>query len=529
MKPFCGFLVTFFLLLLAASSLAQIDETTTFRFNYFRRGDPLIELQGNARILSSGDVQLADDVASNSGRLLYSRPVRLWNRTTGNVASFMTSFTFTMNDIRGFAAAEGIVFFIAPENIQLTSHEGIGGALGIAQSNGVGLFVGVEFDNFVNGEFRDPGFVHIGIDVNTVISTKTTLWKRVSGTVVQVTVVYDSSSNVLSAIALNGDGEIFTIAQVVDLTVANLPERVKFGFSSSTGTGRQLHTIRSWSFTSTLQSGFRRLTTNNNNGTNIKHATSFAQTDETTTFSFNFFRQGDPLIELQGNARILSNGDAQLADNVASNSGRVLYSRPVRLWNRTTGNVASFMTSFSFTMNNVQGFTPAEGIVFFIAPENIRLTSHDGIGGGLGIAQFNGGGQFVGVEFDNFRNAEFRDPGAAHVGIDVNSVISTKTTPWTRVTGTVVQVTVSYDSYSEILSVVALNGNGVITTIAHVVDLRTANLPERVKFGFSSSTGTGRQLHLIRSWYFTSTLRSGPRRLTTNNNNGTNIEHVPEI
>ncbi|MED6203691.1 hypothetical protein PIB30_001936 [Stylosanthes scabra] len=273
MKPFCGFLVTyFFLLLLVATSLAQIDETTTFSFNYFRRGDPAIELQGNARILSNGDAQLAEPQSKgNSGRLLYSRPVRLWDRTTGDVASFMTSFSFTMRDAYGYDPADGIVFFIAPENIQLTSQQGTGGALGIAQSNGLGQFVGVEFDNSRNTEFNDPCFDHVGIDVNSVISTKTTPWRRVSGAVVKVTVAYDSSSNVLSAIALNGNGNITTIAQVVDLRAANLTERVKFGISSATGLGRQLHLIRSWSFTSTFRSGSQTMITTNNNGTNIEH------------------------------------------------------------------------------------------------------------------------------------------------------------------------------------------------------------------------------------------------------------------
>ncbi|MED6203689.1 hypothetical protein PIB30_001934 [Stylosanthes scabra] len=338
-------------------------------------------------------------------------------------------------------------------------------------------------------------------------------WTRVSGTVVKVTVVYDSSSNVLSAIALRA---------------ANLPEKVKFGFSSAGSLdGRQTNLIRSWSFTSTLRSGAQRL----NNGTNIEQATSLAQTDETTTFSFNSFRRGDPLIELQGNARILFNGDAQLADNVYRNSGRVLYSRPVRLWDRTTGNVASFMTSFSFTMRDAQGLDPidpADGIVFFIAPENIQLTSEQGIGGALGLADPKGVGQFVGVEFDNFINSEFRDPPYAHVGIDVNSVISYKTVEWERVSGSDVEVTVIYDSSTKILSTAVTNENGDITTIVGEVDLRAANLPEMVKFGISSSTGDGRQVHLIRSWSFTSTLRSGSQTIT-NNNNGTNIEHGSDI
>ncbi|MED6203688.1 hypothetical protein PIB30_001933 [Stylosanthes scabra] len=271
MKPFCGFLVTFFLLLLVATSFAQTGETTSFRFYSFRQGDPNIELQGNARILFNGNAQLADNDERNSGRVLYSRPVRLWDRTTGNVASFMTSFSFTMRDAYGYDPADGIVFFIAPENIQLTSEQGIGGALGLADPTGVGQFVGIEFDIFRNTEFGDPPYAHVGIDVNSVISSKTVEWERVSGSVVEVTVIYDSSTKILSTAVTNENGDITTIAGEVDLRAANLPEMVKFGFSSSTGDGRQVHLIRSWSFTSTLRYGAQSITTTNNNGTNIEH------------------------------------------------------------------------------------------------------------------------------------------------------------------------------------------------------------------------------------------------------------------
>ncbi|MED6163437.1 hypothetical protein PIB30_079904, partial [Stylosanthes scabra] len=125
--------------------------------------------------------------------------------------------------------------------------------LGVSDTNGAGQFVGVEFDTWSNTEYNDPPNQHVGIDVSSVISIKTVPWNRVSGAVVKVPVIYDSSTKILSvAVANENGGDITPIAEVVDLK-AKLPERVKVGFSAAGSRGgRQRHLIHSWSFTSTL-------------------------------------------------------------------------------------------------------------------------------------------------------------------------------------------------------------------------------------------------------------------------------------
>ncbi|RYQ92721.1 hypothetical protein Ahy_B09g098937 isoform D [Arachis hypogaea] len=183
MKPFYA-LLTFFLLLVVASkkvNSASETETVSFNFNSFAQGNPAINLQGDATVLSDGNVQLTNVKSSYSaGRVLYGTPVRLWDKATGNVASFVTSFSFQLTDLQGYNAADGIIFFVAPEDTQIPSG-GVGGTLGVASSNGVGQFVGVEFDSYSNSEFKDPPYQHVGIDVNTLVSSKTVEWKRVSG------------------------------------------------------------------------------------------------------------------------------------------------------------------------------------------------------------------------------------------------------------------------------------------------------------------------------------------------------------
>jgi len=192
---------------------------------------------------------LTDPSKQSTGRVLYSNPVTIWDSTTGHVASFVTSFSFTVEDIRGYKPADGIIFFLAPQDtIPLNS---VGAKLGVVDGNNAfNQFVGVEFDSHAN--VFDPNYPHIGIDVNSVISARTTPWNRVSGSLLKVSIVYDSSSNTLSVLVTNNYGQISTVAHDVDLK-AVLPQNVRVGFSGTvTSVGRELQHIHSWSFTSTL-------------------------------------------------------------------------------------------------------------------------------------------------------------------------------------------------------------------------------------------------------------------------------------
>ncbi|MED6163436.1 hypothetical protein PIB30_079903 [Stylosanthes scabra] len=252
MKPSCVILA-FFLLLVASKNASSIEVTEFVNFNFesFTNGNPLIELQGNATIQANGSVLLTDPTShAGVGRVMYAPSFRLWDTVSGNVASFVTSFSFQTTNYQDFVPADGIIFFIGPYDTQIPGG-GVGGSLGVADSTGQGEFFGVEFDNYVNGEFKDPPYSHVGIDDNSVFSKKTVEWKRMSGAVVNVTVIYDSSSKILS-VALRNNVDIITISQVVDLSQKVMP-RVKIGFSAASSVGgRQLHLIRSWSFSSSL-------------------------------------------------------------------------------------------------------------------------------------------------------------------------------------------------------------------------------------------------------------------------------------
>ncbi|MCI15352.1 legume lectin beta domain protein, partial [Trifolium medium] len=157
--------------------------------------------------------------ASLVGRVLYKDPVPIWDSTTGNVASFETSFTYEVMNF-AHAPSDGLVFFLTdPANatIPANSREGL---LGIADAkNAFNRFVAVEFDNYANP--WDPNYAHIGIRINTnsLYSTKVMKWRWIYGegfAFLKVKIIYDSPSSTLTVVT-DEDGHISTLSQILDL------------------------------------------------------------------------------------------------------------------------------------------------------------------------------------------------------------------------------------------------------------------------------------------------------------------------
>nr|AFK41013.1 unknown [Lotus japonicus] len=237
----------FFLLAINVNLAAAISSN----FTEFTDDGSLI-IQGDAKIWADGSLALPTDpsVGFTTSRALYATPVPIWDSTTGNVASFVTSFSFIIKDFEDYNPADGLVFFLAPFGTEIPK-ESTGGRFGII--NGKDAFnqiVAVEFDTFINPWDSSPR--HIGIDVNSLISLKTVPWNKVAGSLEKVTIIYDSQTKTLSVLVIHENGQISTISQEIDLKVV-LPEEVSVGFSATTTSGgRERHDIYSWSFTSTL-------------------------------------------------------------------------------------------------------------------------------------------------------------------------------------------------------------------------------------------------------------------------------------
>ncbi|KAJ6315304.1 hypothetical protein OIU78_018735 [Salix suchowensis] len=235
------------------------------------------------------------------------------------------------------------------------------------------------------------------------------------------------------------------------------------------------------------------------------------------SFSFTGFSPNDHTITYEGDASASADRGIQLTTNqidasMTSRSGRATYRDPMQLWDKASGNLTDFTTHFSFSIKS-QNQTYGDGLAFFLGPEQLPSVL---LGGeSLGLFRNNQSpnttdNKFVAVEFDIYHN-DF-DPPGEHVGIDINSMESVNNITWECdiMGGKITEANISYNSSTHNLSV-SFTGyiKGTNTTemqfLSHIVNLRDI-LPERVRFGFSASTGDSYAIHTLHSWDFSSSL-----------------------
>ncbi|KAK3432929.1 hypothetical protein EUGRSUZ_D00438, partial [Eucalyptus grandis] len=239
----------------------------------------IIRCQGNATIDSNNFIQITPDSPYSIGWVTYHEPMRLWDKATGNVADFTTQFTFAIDSKNRSIFADGFTFFLVSNGSQPPNNS-VGGALGIVNSLDPqsARFVAIEFDTYyteVGGNFggaindqkcSQPPLngedSHIGIDLNNLTSVNSTCvnWlndKIRSGGQVKAVTTYNSNTQNLSVLIMDADPTGTSInSTAIDYKVnlvEYLPEWVTFGFSASTGSLFELHTIVAWEFSSTVQ------------------------------------------------------------------------------------------------------------------------------------------------------------------------------------------------------------------------------------------------------------------------------------
>ncbi|KAI8540993.1 hypothetical protein RHMOL_Rhmol08G0028200 [Rhododendron molle] len=195
-----------------------------------------------------------------------------------------------------------------------------------------------------------------------------------------------------------------------------------------------------------------------------------------------------------------------------------------KLWeqgyNETLDRVASFNSSFLFNVYPLgRNTTPGEGLAFVIAPDTyIPANSFSQY---MGLTNFSPDGSpescLVAIEFDNIKQ-EF-DPDANHVGLNINSIISTVNASLTPLGIEIApqgeakyyNVWVQYDGINKVIEVyiarqAELHGETPSRPDSPVLksnlDLREV-LDQYSYFGFSASTGFGVQINSIYRWNLT--------------------------
>ncbi|XP_061371990.1 lectin-related protein-like [Gastrolobium bilobum] len=258
-KPFSVLLpisVTFFFLLL---NKVNSTESTSFSFTKFVPNNINLLLQGDALVTSTGKLQLTkvengNPIYNSLGRALFATPIHMWDNSTGQVASFVTSFTFVIKAPNKTKAADGIAFFLAPIDTQPQKPGGLLGLFSDKNYNRSNQIVAVEFDTFYNEDW-DPKNPHIGIDVNSIKSKKTASWGFANGEVAHVLITYQGSTKTLVASLVHYSRKTsYIVSTAVDVKNV-LPEWVRVGFSATTGLSEsfvETHDVLSWSFESEL-------------------------------------------------------------------------------------------------------------------------------------------------------------------------------------------------------------------------------------------------------------------------------------
>ncbi|KAL8195218.1 hypothetical protein R6Q57_025621 [Mikania cordata] len=220
---------------------------------------------GEGSYISNDGIQvtpdgIGSDRSQKAGRATYIRPLHLWDNGSGELASFSTNFTFVIDSNRATSYGDGLTFFLAQNNSNITS----GGAMGLPVDPitivATSQFVAVEFDTFWNDwdpmlDMNTRMGDHVGISISSLTSVRSQKWSSniTGGGVCQAWITYDSISNNLSVsftgyqnnTVVRQDGLVYT----VDLR-KELPEWVIFGFSAATGGLFQKNNVRSWAFIS---------------------------------------------------------------------------------------------------------------------------------------------------------------------------------------------------------------------------------------------------------------------------------------
>uniref|UniRef100_A0A0E0LGT8 non-specific serine/threonine protein kinase n=1 Tax=Oryza punctata TaxID=4537 RepID=A0A0E0LGT8_ORYPU len=126
------------------------------------------------------------------------------------------------------------------------------------------------------------------------------------------------------------------------------------------------------------------------------------------------------------NSSLLANGSSY-----AYTKGHAFFPSPIQLRNSADGSLFSFSATFIFAMLHTIPLEKVDGIAFFLAAHtNFTRT---GISGDFGLPTEDDNGKslnhILSVELDTLHNEKFRDIDDNHVGININSLNSSQSSP----------------------------------------------------------------------------------------------------
>ncbi|KAL7195476.1 hypothetical protein ACSBR1_035658 [Camellia fascicularis] len=247
--------INFFLFLCFSGNIVFIGST---EFDFGTLTLSSLMLLGDAH-LNNGSVRLTRELAvpnSGAGRALYSKPIRFLQPETHVQASFSTFFSFSVTNLNPSSIGGGLAFLISPD---AAASGGAGAYLGVMdQNDGPNGVVAVEFDTLMDVEFNDINGNHVGLDLNSMVSSYVGDLDSVnvdlkSGDLVNSWIDYSGSTGVfnisVSYSTLKPRDPLLSFSLDLDKYISDF---MYVGFSGSTQGSTEIHSIEWWSFTSSF-------------------------------------------------------------------------------------------------------------------------------------------------------------------------------------------------------------------------------------------------------------------------------------
>ncbi|KAL5991796.1 hypothetical protein ACLOJK_012707 [Asimina triloba] len=271
-------------------------------------------------------------------------------------------------------------------------------------------------------------------------------------------------------------------------------------------------------------------------------------------FIYNGFHNAT--VSLNGVAQITSDGLIRLTNTTEQQIGHAFYPEHLIFKNSNVSTAQSFSTTFVFVIVHEDPALSGHGICFVISPSKDLPGALPSQYLGLfnSINNGNPSNHVFAVELDTIQSKEFADINDNHVGVDLNSLISTVSAPASYFTaggrsrslqiasGDAMQVWIEYDGGQKQLNV-TLSPIGVVKPsrplLSTTVNLSSVLTDDAMFVGFSSSTGSMLTSHYILGWSFAlngqaqaldlSILGPIPRRATSNNRSLAILVGIPLI
>ncbi|XP_057860639.2 L-type lectin-domain containing receptor kinase S.4-like isoform X2 [Cryptomeria japonica] len=255
-------LAFYFSLYFVSMSAQQQQKSADFIFEGFK--DSNLSLSGVAKVDSRGILELTNVTKRLQGHAFYPFPLQFRNFSSNFTFSFSTTFVMSIVPQYPTLGGHGLAFVVTPSRTFEGSLPSQYFGMFNSTNNGMpsNQVFAVEFDTVRDFEFNDIDDNHVGVDVNSLFSSKsaTVAFMNESGLYqkfnlkaeksIQCWIDFDGGDKSLNVSVMPGGmtkPNVPLISMHLDLSGFS-GDFMYVGFSSSTGLLSSAHSVLGWSF-----------------------------------------------------------------------------------------------------------------------------------------------------------------------------------------------------------------------------------------------------------------------------------------